>query len=203
LGQSPGRTFFDALEPHVRVRAAAYVAELGIERAAIEPLRPWLAYYTINGAFWAKREQASPSVNVDQTLASLAAAANKPIGYELPSRETFARFMAAMPDQAQSQYIEWLLDFLDEHKDGLGEDSFQWIEGNPIVPSLDRMRTKTPALYRVMQIQRNEWWARKVDELLTKSRTCFVAVGQLHVLGPDGIPVRLRERGITVELTSE
>jgi len=58
------------------------------------------------------------------------------------------------------------------------------------------MRTKTPALYQVMQPRRNLWWARKIDELLATRGTYFIAVGQLHVLGPDGIPRQLEKRGI-------
>jgi hypothetical protein len=30
----------------------------------------------------------------------------------------FARFMTGIPDEAQSQYIEWLLDYFDDYKKG-------------------------------------------------------------------------------------
>jgi uncharacterized protein YbaP (TraB family) len=50
-----------------------------------------------------------------------------------------------------------------------------------------------------MQPQRNLWWARKIDELLKTPGTYFVAVGQLHVMGPDGIPRQLERLGITIE----
>jgi len=121
---------------------------------------------------------------------------------EPPVRKRIVDFMAAMSDKAQNQYIEWLLDFLDDYKKGLNDDdeTFGWIEGRKLaVRSLDRMRTKMPDLYQVMQPQRNLWWARKIEELLATKGPYFVAVGQLHVMGPDGIPRQLERLGVEVE----
>jgi hypothetical protein len=57
-------------------------------------------------------------------------------------------------NKAQSQYVEWLLDFLDDYKKGLDTASFDWIGGKPVTGqrSLDRMRTKMPDLYQSMQV---------------------------------------------------
>jgi uncharacterized protein YbaP (TraB family) len=54
------------------------------------------------------------------------------------------------------------------------------------------MRTRTPDLYRIMQVQRNAWWARTVDRLLSAGGTHFIGIGQMHVVGPDGIPMQLQ-----------
>ena len=199
LGREQGRTFFDALEPQVRDRASAYVTELGIDRATIEPLRPWLAYYKINAAFWSKTKQPFEMVNVEQVLGAMAKREGKSVRYEMPSIEAIVRFFASMPDKAQSQYVEWLLDFLDENKNGLTDDSFDWIEGRQVTRSLDRMRSRMPDLYRVMQVQRNEWWAGKIDELLAQPGPRFVGVGKLHTFGPHGIPSLLQQKGIALE----
>jgi uncharacterized protein YbaP (TraB family) len=198
LGTESGRTFFEALEPEVRERALAYVAQLGISRASIEGQRPWRAFYTLNSAFWSHHQPPYEEVHVDQVLRELAQSERKTVGYEMPTGEVFARFMAAMPDKAQSQYIEWLLDFLDEQSRGPDAATFSWIKGKPVTSrrSLDRMRSKMPDLYSVIQIQRNVWWARKIDELLSAGGTYLVAVGMLHVLGPDGIPGQLQRLGI-------
>jgi uncharacterized protein YbaP (TraB family) len=63
------------------------------------------------------------------------------------------------------------------------------------------MRTKMPELYQVMQPQRNQWWARKINELLVTPGTYFVGIGQLHVLGPDGIPRQLERMDVAVDLS--
>ena len=204
LGEESGRTLFDVLAPPVRTRTLEYVAKLGIDRDSIARLRPWRAYYSINAAFWSKRAPGYPQVDPDAVLAEMARKAGKKIGHEFPTRESFVTFMATMPDQAQSQYIEWLLDFLDDYEKGFNDTtaSFSWITGNPgdtPIRSLERMRTRMPELYQVMQPQHNIWWARRIYELLASGGTSFVAVGQLHVLGPDGIHRQLERLGIHVK----
>src|SRR5882724_7226446 len=95
------------------------------------------------------RDAAAKQAAVDAVLAEKAKRESKSVGYEMPTRESFVEFMAGMSDKAQSQYIEWLLDYMDDYKSGIDneEASFAWIKGNRTGPmrSLDRMRTKTPA----------------------------------------------------------
>ena len=196
--EPPGRTFFDELEPRARERVLPYMAELGVKREAVEPLRPWWAYYTLNRAFWSQTKLPYEPASVDQLLWKLATDQGKPVHYENPDGVSFARHMAAMPQKAQSQYIEFLLDFLDDHKKGLDGPAFDWESGSSAVGmrSLTRMRTDLPDLYRSIQVERNVWWARKIDELLSTDRTAFIGMGQLHVVGPDSIPSQLRRLNI-------
>jgi uncharacterized protein YbaP (TraB family) len=188
-----GRTFFDVLEPDVRARARDYCAQLEIPLEKIEKQRPWSAFYTINGAYWSRHKPSFEPHNPEETLSAWAKQQGKPVRYEMPSQLDFARFMAALPDAAQSQYITFLLDFLDDQTAGRNSGEFGWIQGDMSAGerAVDRMRTRTPDLYRIMQTQRNAWWARTIDGLLEGGGTHFVGVGQMHVLGPDAIPARL------------
>jgi uncharacterized protein YbaP (TraB family) len=36
-------------------------------------------------------------------------------------------------------------------------------------------------------VQRNAWWAQTIDRLLKGGGTHFLGIGQMHMLGPDGI----------------
>lgn len=197
LGQDSNRTLFDALDPSVRRRTLAYVAELGIDRASIQAQRPWLAYFTINSAFWSKNSLPYKEVNVEEVLRNIAISDGKRVQYEMPSGEALARFMAAMPEKAQSQFLSSLLDTLDDHRQGRDSDSFRlsfgWLTGKP---KPDNMSKQFPDLYSFMQVKRNEWWVRKIDHLLACQNTYFVATGYSHVLGPDGIPAQLQRRGV-------
>jgi uncharacterized protein YbaP (TraB family) len=199
LRHETGRTLFDVLEPPVRQRTLAYLEELGITKESIETLRPWAAYYVINSAFWAHWSNSKPEDNqgyVPASLGKMAQEAGMSIRYESPNREAFARSMAAMSDKAQSQYVEWLLNYFDDQKKGLnsGADT-SWIRGRPAdvqLRNLNRMRTRMPDLYEAIQVQRNVWWAKKIDELLATNGTYFIGIGLLHVLGPDSIPRQLQ-----------
>ena len=192
-----GRTFFEALGPELRARATAYCEKLGIKKEQIESQRPWSAFYIINGAYWSQHSAAYQQQYPDETLAKMATDAGKPIRYEMTDRLEFARYMAGMSDAAQSQYIEFLLDFLDDQTAGETQDEFGWTEGDTRVGerAVARMRTRTPDLYRYMQVDRNAWWARTIDRLLAVGGTHFIGIGQMHMLGPDGIPMQLLRRG--------
>lgn len=176
--------------------------DLGIKRETVETLRPWRAYNVFVSAYYSKNSLPYASVAPDEFLEKRAVAEHKTIHYEMPSRLSFAEFMSSMSDKAQNEYFEWLLDFWDDSKKGLNDEkeSLGWIHGNftSAKRSLNRMRTKMPELYAVMQVQRNAWWARKVVELLKLGGTYFIAVGDLHVMGPDGIPAQLRRLGLHV-----
>lgn len=195
-GRDANRPFLDSLEPHVRERAVAYLKELDIKPETVETMRPWFAYYTFAFAFDARRTNPVQPQSAERALAELATQAGRKIGYE-KSMAALVETFALMPDKAQSQYIEWLFDYFDEKKAGPNEADTGWIAGNTAsgTRSLDRMR-RLPELYRIMQPDRNAWWARKIVQLLRSQEVHFVAVGQLHVLGPDGIPRQLQRLGV-------
>jgi uncharacterized protein YbaP (TraB family) len=192
-----GRSFFDVLEPEVRVRAMEYCEQLGIAPEDIARQRPWSAFSTINRAYWSQQKQSFEPQYPEEVLRKWAKAQGKSIRYEMPSQLDFARFMAAMPDAAQSQYIAFLLDFLDDQTAGRNHGEFGWIKGDTSAGerAVERMRTRTPDLYRIMQVQRNAWWVRTIDRLLKSGDTHFIGVGQMHTLGPDGILKQLRRTG--------
>src|SRR5690349_6457415 len=72
-----GRSFFDVLEPAVRARAIDYCAQLGIARDKLAPLRPWSAFYAINGAYWSRHKPSFEPQYPDELLLKLATAAGK------------------------------------------------------------------------------------------------------------------------------
>ncbi len=198
------RTFFDSLDRPVREKAERYMAELSIDRKSIEHMRPWRAYYAFASAFGARSHAAAASVPdyPDRVLLGLAKKSGKSLRYEHPSFDAFVQFLAGMSDEAQSQYIAWLLDYFDARIQGRTDADYAWMTGGADTGSLDRMR-RQPALYRVMQIERNRGWARQITSLLSAGGTCFVAIGLLHVLGPDGIPHQLKSLGVDLQESAE
>lgn len=195
--QESGHTLFDDLEPPLRERTLAYMAELGIKREAIEAFRPWRAYYAINAAYRAQhKESHEEDEYADEVLRRMAISQGRTMGYELPNQEASVEFMASMPQKAQVEYLAWLLDYFDERKTSGVQTDFEWQVGRPNSSALDSMRSKYPQLYQYIQVQRNVWWAKKIDQLLSANNTYFVLVGQLHVLGPDGIPEQLQRLGV-------
>lgn len=200
LSELSNGSLFDVLEPHVRQPLRDRMAQLEVAEGSVQSLRPWRAFYVINGAYWRRNTPGYEPVLVDRELERAAQESGKRISYEFPNYEKFAKFMASMPDQAQSQYIEWLLGFLDDQDRGLNDDTtnFGWIKGVPPTRTLDRM-IALKQLTIEMHWKRNRWWADKIDDLLAQGAQAFVAVGQLHVLGPAAIPTLLKDKDVELE----
>ena len=55
-----------------------------------------------------------------------------------------------------------------------------------------------PELREALLINRNQDWARKLDVDLSTKGPIMVAVGAAHMLGEEGLPTLLRQRGYTV-----
>lgn len=198
------RTFFDALDPSVREKAERYRAELGIDRKSIEHMKPWRAYYAFISAYGASQHASAAGAldYPDRALLGLAKKSGKSLRYEYPSFDALIKFLAGMSAEAQSQYIAWLLDYFDAHTQGSTDADYEWVTGRSDTASLDRMR-RQPGLYRVMQPERNRRWARQIATLLGTQGTSFVAIGLLHVLGPDGIPHQLQSMEVALQESAE
>jgi uncharacterized protein YbaP (TraB family) len=161
-------------------------------------MRPWRAYYAFASAFAARRSAAPREPDYpDRVLLNLAKKSGKSLRYEYPSFDAFIQFLAGMPDDAQSQYIAWLLDYFDAETGARPGAEYGWMTGDPDAASLERMRRRSE-LYRMIQTDRNRGWAQRIANLLDAEGTSFVAIGLLHVLGPDGIPQQLQRMGVNL-----
>ena len=197
LRHEQGRTFFDALEPSTRARVRAIMTRLSIKQEEVEKLRPWAAYYVIARAYWEQSKNVRQELNTGEFISGLAAKQNKAVHWELPTRLDEFRSFASMSDKAQSQYIDWLLDYCEDEDKGINKDELAWRNGAPTANwrNLNRMRSQYPELYHFMQPMRNLWWSQKISGFLTKGGSYFIGIGMLHVLGPDGIPATLLKHG--------
>ncbi len=59
-------------------------------------------------------------------------------------------------------------------------------------------QTRAPALHQSMLTDRNRRWLDRLDRLHQREGTRLVAVGAAHMVGPDGLPALLAERGYRV-----
>lgn len=55
-----------------------------------------------------------------------------------------------------------------------------------------------PRLYRVLIVERNQRWLKRIGGYLTQSGHVMVIVGAAHMAGPDGLLEALRKGGYTV-----
>jgi len=73
-----------------------------------------------------------------------------------------------------------------------------WNRGDAegFAPMLEQMRTKSPAMYRMMFADRNARWAEWIARRLERPGTVFVAVGAGHLAGRDSVQAKLATLGL-------
>ena len=196
LGYDREHNLFDMLGPELAARTRELAASLQVEEARLAPSRPWLAYYVLNGAYRSRHAMPQFTSAPEQTLIARARARSKPIRSEFPDSDSLLRFFAAMPDEAQRDYIRSLLDYIAEEEAGHPVANLDWVRGEPSDVNIDRMRTTTPALYEQMHVLRNRAWGTRIQGLLAAGGRPFILLGLTHILGPDSVPRNLERLGI-------
>lgn len=76
-----------------------------------------------------------------------------------------------------------------------------WARGEThMVEALEAMMQMSPSEDAdALLLDRNENWAGQVEELLKGSGVAFIAVGAMHLVGPDSLQQRLKLRGIETQ----
>jgi len=77
-----------------------------------------------------------------------------------------------------------------------------WMAGD--LKAIDRealkpLRKASPSLFQHLVTDRNARWTAALDQRLKGHGRAVVVVGMAHLVGPDGVPARLRALGYRVE----
>jgi uncharacterized protein YbaP (TraB family) len=57
------------------------------------------------------------------------------------------------------------------------------------------MKWSKPELHEVIVVKRNKNWTNKIQELLNDRDDYLIIVGALHLIGEEGVPHLLSQRG--------
>jgi hypothetical protein len=118
--------------------------------------------------------------------------------------ETPAEQIALLSSGTVDEQVASLRETMQELEDK--PDEFQllvkaWIDGD--VAALDKealepIRKTSPNLFRRLVTERNARWTEVLDARLKGHGKTVVVVGIGHLIGPDGVPARLRALGYSV-----
>ncbi|MFC4929345.1 TraB/GumN family protein [Massilia sp. GCM10023247] len=201
----PGSTGLAGLPAARRLPIEAGLRQQGVDPAAVARMRPWLVATLLAVADIGKLGY-DPALGVDAHLAQLARSSKIRIA-ELESAQYQAALLNRLPDDAQWRLLEETLENMASGR--------QLREGREMFDAYDR--ADQAALERIAQRidsdttfsgsfmrdivlnERNGPMADKVAALLAREDNAVVAVGLLHLLGKNGVPELLRQKGIKVE----
>lgn len=194
----PDASLFTLLPPDDAQRLTRVARALGTEPMALARLEPWLAEVALAAAAYA-RSGATSADGVEQTLAKTIPKSARRQALETPAEQIDAFDAAPLPEQLES--LVGTLRELEADPDGYAKLIDAWMSGDP--EALDRealapLRAAAPAAYRRLVVDRNARWIPKLEDRLKGEGRTVVVVGAGHLVGPDGLPARLRALGYSV-----
>lgn len=199
----------DDLSPATAERLARWshaqrtaLAALQLDAQALQQYDAWYAGLLISLIEMSKLGL-DPELGLDQYFGDRANTAGKPTSGLEPAAAQIA-FFDSMSRAEQVQFLEEALassengsqDTLKLHDDWRkGDAEALWRE------MAADFRRDYPALYRRVNVARNDAWLPKLEARLKRRGTddALVVVGSLHLLGEDGLVEKLRAKGYTVE----
>ena len=202
MSAGPGEALPEALGERLRRRMAAEcLAPESLAKAG-----PELQVATLT-ALAGRRDGLYPTYSVDLLLASYARRLRKAVvsletpetqvdALQLPTREETIAFVEdALEDLESGRTRPFLLRLATLWANG-DHDALEhygdWCE-------CLRTAAERLAMRRLLD-DRNPGMAEQIDRLHRSGRRVFAAVGSLHMVGPNGLPALLKQRGYTVEV---
>lgn len=199
-GLSPDRPLSSLLTEAERARFDKAALSIGRSAAQLDAMRPWLAGVLLSSAV-TMRGGYDPGSGVDLHLRDEARATGKIItGLESP--EDQIRMLSGFPEEGQLSFLRKTLDDFDRAPTDLSALIRAWASGD--VDGIDKvglepMRTTSPGVYQTVIAQRNARWAERLGAMLKTKGRYLVAVGVLHLVGPDSVQNLLAAEGVRFE----
>jgi uncharacterized protein YbaP (TraB family) len=200
-GFSEGGSLSQVLPPDVREKMGQV---LGKDRLAqMEAMEPWFInlglLIGISQQMGFKADQ-----GLDLHIARMAEAANKPVS----GLETAEEQLAVLDASPMDEQIAGLRDFFNKPGEVpklLNETHDAWRTANVAKLNslvIDEVRKETPVTYRIINVERNDAWVPKLQQMLdgaAAGNDTLVVVGAMHLIGEDGVVEKLRAKGYQVE----
>ena len=194
----PGQPLRGMLSTKENEQLVRVAGQYGLPAAQLDPLQPWLVSVTLS--MMALQGQGyNPMSGVELTLA----------GEIDDSRERFFEtyadqfgFFAGLSRDIQVDFLTVTMEQIEENPTALDELVDAWAAGD--VSALDQifhdgMRETDQEVYDVLILNRNVNWADQIETLMSGSGSAVIVVGAGHLVGENGVPNMLTERGYSVE----
>ena len=197
-----GQDLQHSIDARTWQRLEAYAASRKQPVATFQRFEPWFAALLVSLSEM-QRIGYDPKQGLDQQMLARAVQANKrTMGLETGASQ-IAVLDGMSPDE-QKQSLSESLDDTEHSAQHMDELHALWRNGDEA--GLTKLLTiefkhDYPALYRRIDVERNNAWVPKLAALLDGPSTddTLVVVGSMHLLGPDGVVSQLKKRGYRVE----
>lgn len=195
---APDQSLFKLLPPADAQRMMRVAAMYDVSPAVLDRLQPWLAEIALAGGAY-RRAGADAASGVEKTLAATARPAAERHAFETPAEQI--GILSRAPRAEQIASLRQTMEEMETKPEQYGVLVKAWLNGD--MAGLDReaiaeMRQAAPILFKTLVTERNARWTKVLDERLKGRGHTVVVVGVGHLIGPGGVPARLRALGYSV-----
>jgi uncharacterized protein YbaP (TraB family) len=170
----------------------------GVEQVNVDQKQPWLAEVVLTVQSMYRRNYSALHTPEGEAH-DFAARNGKDVRYFDTTEQQMEFLAGANRTGSTEQFSAVLADFPNQEE---RETRFveAWAAGDVTMSAalVAAGLADLPGEQRLLNA-RNRDWASQIEAMLGENRTFFVAVGIAHLVGPNGVPALLRERGVTVE----
>jgi uncharacterized protein YbaP (TraB family) len=194
----PDGSLFKLLKPQDAAQLSRVAAAYDVSTALLDRLQPWLAEIALAGGAY-RKAGADANSGVEKTIAAMATPKAKREAFETPAEQITLLSSGTMEEQVAS--LRQTMGELEDQPDEFATLVKAWVDGD--IKVLDRealapLRKASPDLFRRLVTERNARWTQVLDARLKGHGHTVVVVGIGHLIGPDGVPARLRALGYSV-----
>ncbi|MGZ3375936.1 MAG: TraB/GumN family protein [Phenylobacterium sp.] len=194
----PDGSLFRLLSPQDSALMSKVAAAYDVSPVLIDRLQPWLAEIALSGGAY-RRVGASANDGVEKTIAAMATPKARRQAFETPAEQISLLSSGSIAEQIAS--LHETLQEMDEKPDEYQTLLKAWMDGDMKVlddEAIKPLRDASPALFRRLVLDRNARWTEILDARMKGHGKTVVVVGIGHLIGPDGVPARLRALGYSV-----
>lgn len=196
---APGQSLFKLLPTEDAARLTRVAKTYGVSATLLDHLQPWMAEMVLAGAAFQKAGAATED-GVETAIAAAAPTTAARRSFETPADQV--AMLASMPAAEQLASLRATLKSMEETPDEYDRLVRAWSAGD--LAAIDRLalapvRTATPRTYERLVKARNAAWTKVLHTRLKGRGRTVVVVGMGHLIGPDGLPARLRALGYSVK----
>ena len=193
-----GTSLRDVMGEPLYAEAATLAAGLDVPLEMLERTEPWLAAITVEQLVLT-RIGFNPAYGVEMHLLQKASADGKEIlGFETVEQQL--GYLDGLSLEAQRHLLMQTLTESAAIREIMDDLISAWRSGD--IDYLEQTLLDDisgyPELYDAIVADRNRLWVDTIDELLDDGEDYLVIVGALHLVGEDGVPRLLEQRGVRI-----
>ena len=203
FAKTPGLPALSARAPlEDRPAVGALMVRAGMDDADFWDVETWAAALILANAV----RESETGNGVDRDLLDLARPERLAVpasrrGKPVEALETFSAQFARFDRLSEAEQRRFLAAVArDSGREDTDAQAEAWLTGDlaALASRVERELNAQPALRQALVTDRNDYFAARIAATIEEGREPFVAVGAGHMLGPDGLPALLAERGYAV-----